>query len=107
MCETTLNSPLIAMAAIQQAAATAQDGAYLEARLKLIATQRMLQRGMRSREQQQSCISFIREGERLDGFMRIAAERVKLLGEQQGIRDDTAARNIMQMKTLGLDQLRG
>jgi hypothetical protein len=107
VCERRLNSSVVAMATIQHAANIAQEGAYLEARCNLIATVRMLQRAMKSREQQQSYIAFIKEGERLDGFMRIAQERSKLLGVQQAARDDTAARNIMQMKTCPLSLLQG
>jgi len=106
VCERALNSPLIGMGAIQRAASIAQDGDYLQARCILISTVRMLQRAMHSKVQQQSYIAFIVEGERLDGFMRIAQERSKLLGVQQAARDDTAARNIMQMKNLPLSRLK-
>eukprot|EP00457_Paulinella_chromatophora_P000784 gb/GEZN01000784.1/.p1 GENE.gb/GEZN01000784.1/~~gb/GEZN01000784.1/.p1 ORF type:complete len:1229 (-),score=235.98 gb/GEZN01000784.1/:12-3356(-) len=101
-CERALNAPVIAMTSIQEAAELAQAGSYLDARCKLISTVRMLQRAMFSREQQQTYISFIKQGERLDGFMRIAQERSKLLGQSLDKRDDTSARNIMQMKTVPL-----
>lgn len=106
VCERALNSPVIGMSAIQRAATIAQNGDYLQARCLLISTVRMLQRAMHSKVQQQSYIAFIVEGERLDGFMRIAQERSKLLGVQQAARDDTAARNIMQMKNLPLSKIR-
>eukprot|EP00808_Paulinella_micropora_P026732 g29161.t1 len=98
-CEKTLNSPLLATAAIQAAADYAQQGRYLDARCVLISHMRLLQRAMRTREQQQCYIAYIRQGERLDGFMRITQERERVLGDEQSKRDDTAARNIMQMKT--------
>jgi hypothetical protein len=79
----------------------------LEARVNLISSMRLLQRGMLTSKQQREYINFIRQSERLDGFMREAQQQEEMLAMQQSrvtveerkmARDDSAAKNIVQMK---------
>jgi hypothetical protein len=83
------------------------QGDYQEARVNLISHMRLLQRGMATSKQQREYINFIRQAERLDGFMREAQQQEAMLATQQGrvtveerkmARDDSAAKNIVQMK---------
>ena len=83
------------------------QGDYLEARVNLISSMRLLQRGMLTSKQQREYINFIRQSERLDGFMREAQQQEEMLAMQQSrvtveerkmARDDSAAKNIVQMK---------
>jgi hypothetical protein len=72
--------------------------------MRLISTQRVLQRRMRTPEDQTVYKRFIVEGERLDAFMREAAQQEELFGsgdeDRLASRDDSAARNILQIKQL-------
>lgn len=88
---------------VQHAALLAQRGDYQRARMRLISNQRLLQRGMKSKEVQASYVRYIQQAERLDGFMREAAAMEKVFGKaddksRAAQRDDVAARNIVQMK---------
>ena len=96
--ELSVDTAALGMFAIQRSADLAQDGEFLQARLKLISTQRLLQRAMKSRKDQKAYINFIVLAERLDGFMRIAQQQGML--ERKAKLDDTAARNIMQMRNV-------
>jgi len=109
--EAAMRSSIVAEHAVHESAALAQRGDYQRARVNLISTQRLLQRGMKSRKQQRGYLNFIVQGERLDGFMREAAAQeavLKLTGvagaaaQRKTGRDDTAAKNIVQMKTVAL-----
>jgi hypothetical protein len=62
---------------------------------------------MLTSKQQREYINFIRQSERLDGFMREAQQQEEMLAMQQSrvtveerkmARDDSAAKNIVQMK---------
>jgi len=97
--EEKINSAIIAMNAVQHSAGMAQRGQYKEARINLISTMRILQRGMRSRANQREYINFIVQSEKLDGFMRqVQAQEAVFGGAPAGVRDDSAAKNIVQMK---------
>jgi len=95
-----LQAAIIAMRAIQYSAYLAQTGDYKTARANLISAMRVLQRCMKSRKQQREYINFIIQSEKLDGFMRQAQVQDSLIGTggQQDLKDDSAAKNIVQMK---------
>jgi len=88
------------MRAIQHSAYLAQTGDYKTARANLISSMRVLQRCMKSRKQQREYINFIIQSEKLDGFMRQNQVQESLIGAggQQEMKDDSAAKNIVQMK---------
>jgi len=99
--EENVNAALVAMSTVQRSAALAQRGEYKQARVNLISTMRLLQRGMRTRAHQREYINFIIQSEKLDGFMRQLQAQETILGEAGaggGLRDDSAAKNIVQMK---------
>jgi len=98
--EEKINTGLVSMAAVQRSATLAQKGDYKSARINLISTMRLLQRGMKTRQQQREYINFIIQSEKLDGFMRQvqAQEAVFGSGVTTAVRDDSAAKNIVQMK---------
>jgi hypothetical protein len=95
-----LQSGIIAMRAIQHSASLAQQGDYKSARANLISAMRVLQRCMKNRKQQREYINFIIQSEKLDGFMRQAQVQESFLGTpgQSELKDDSAAKNIVQMK---------
>jgi len=98
--EGKLNSSVVALDTLRTAAEKGEEEDYKKARMLMISTQRLLQRGMNTKSQQQCYIKFIKQAERLDGFMRIGQQQQQMLGTgAQGKRDDTAARNIIQMKS--------
>jgi len=98
-----LQSCIIAMRAIQHSASLAQNGDYKTARANLISAMRVLQRCMKSRKQQREYINFIVQSEKLDGFMRQSQVQENLIGTggQNELKDDSAAKNIVQMKQAG------
>jgi hypothetical protein len=96
-----LQAGIIAMRAIQHSAYLAQTGDYKTARANLISSMRVLQRCMKSRKQQREYINFIIQSEKLDGFMRQNQVQESLIGGgggQHELKDDSAAKNIVQMK---------
>lgn len=101
---------VVAVAAVQRAARQAQEGAYRSARLELISTQRLLQRGMGSSAVQRAYLPFIVQAEKLDQFIREreAQELVgaRLADQRKADRDDEAARAMYQMKSLSLARFR-
>ena len=86
--------------------ASAGDQRVQEGRIVLISTMRMLQRGMASLESQQVFLSFVKQAERLDGFLRELLQRQeteKLLKiESKKDKDDYAIRNLMHAKAMTL-----
>ncbi len=98
--EVSMNASIVALKAVQESAKIAQHGDYQNARINLISHQRMLQRGMKRRDQQRAYINFIKQGEKLDGFMREAQAQEAIFGKSEDTsnRDDSAAKNIVQMK---------
>jgi len=108
--EEAADPEVIAVAAVQRAARRAQEGAYRAARLELISTQRLFQRGMGSPAMQRAYIPFIFQAEKLDQFIR-EREAQELVGaraadSRKADRDDEAARAIYQMKSLSLSRFR-
>eukprot|EP01123_Difflugia_compressa_P008904 TRINITY_DN2809_c0_g1_i1.p1 TRINITY_DN2809_c0_g1~~TRINITY_DN2809_c0_g1_i1.p1 ORF type:complete len:547 (-),score=106.35 TRINITY_DN2809_c0_g1_i1:69-1709(-) len=107
VAEKGLMSSVVATHALHESATLAQLGDYQQARVNLISNQRLLQRGMATKRDQLEYINFIKQAEKLDGFMREAQHIESLIGTQraQGItkkqnRDDAAARNIVKMKNV-------
>lgn len=100
--EANLDSCIIGLNAVQTAAEMAHSGDYNDARVKLISVMRLLQRGMKSKKNQREYVNYIVQAEKLDGFMRQHAAQSDLLGEHLGGKDDSAAKNIMQMKQAAL-----
>jgi len=96
--EENSRTAILAMHAIHTSAGLAQQGDYKGARVNLISVMRLLQRGMKTRQNQKEYISFIVQSEKLDGFMRHAQAQEAVLGKALADRDDTAAKNIVQMK---------
>jgi len=96
--EEKINTGLVSMAAVQRSATLAQKGDYKSARINLISTMRLLQRGMKTRQQQREYINFIIQSEKLDGFMRQVQAQEAVFGSTTAVRDDSAAKNIVQMK---------
>lgn len=98
--EVNMNASIVALKAVQESAKIAQHGDYQSARINLISHQRLLQRGMKRRDQQRAYINFIKQGEKLDGFMREAQAQEAIFGKSEDTsnRDDSAAKNIVQMK---------
>jgi len=101
--EKALVSSIIGMHALHESASLAQLGEYQHARVNLISNQRLLQRGMITRSDQKEYINFIKQAERLDGFMREAQQMDSILKTEDALlrkqtRDDAAARNIVKMK---------
>jgi len=108
--EKRLDSAIMALHAVHKSATLAQSGNYLQARVNLISNQRLLQRGMRSKSQQTHYVNFIKQSERLDGFMREAQQQDDVFSvvqdrshvDRAAERDDSAAKNIVQMKKISL-----
>jgi len=100
--EKGLVSSVIGTHALHESATLAQQGDYQQARVNLISNQRLLQRGMTTKKDQKEYINFIKQAERLDGFMREAQQMDSLLKIEDATRkqnrDDAAARNIVKMK---------
>jgi len=70
----------ISLRALHTSAGLAQKGDYQAARVELISYQRLLQRGMKNLAQQRAYIQFIKQSERLDGFMREAQQQDDVFG---------------------------
>lgn len=96
--EKTLNSAVVALQAVQDSATLAQRGEYQTARINLISKMRLLQQGMKSKKNQKEYINFIIQGEKLDGFIRQVLAQSDLMGKTFTGTDDSAAKNIVQMK---------
>uniref|UniRef100_A0A6B2L0P9 VWFA domain-containing protein n=1 Tax=Arcella intermedia TaxID=1963864 RepID=A0A6B2L0P9_9EUKA len=102
--EQNLHSNIVGIHSLHESATLAQLGDYQQARINLISVQRLLQRGMKSKNDQKEYINFIKQAERLDGFMREAQHLDTVLKQtnqtRKQTRDDAAARNIVKMKKL-------
>jgi hypothetical protein len=98
--ETTATMSLVGVAAVRRCAALAASGQVMDARITLISTLRLMQRGLRSQQAQRAYISFIVQGERLDGFMRemLAMQETKV----QLKKDDYVARNLVRAQGLSV-----
>jgi len=109
--ENSLKSSIIGMRAVRESANLAQKGDYKNARIKLISNQRLLQKGMKTQDNQIHYVQFIKQSERLDGFMRETQQQEEVFGLEKKdmeeisknrklARDDSAAKNIVQMKNV-------
>ncbi len=101
------NLALAAIAALRECAGLAASNKVEEGRIVLISTMRLLQRGMSTLESQQVFLSFVKQAERLDGFLRELQQRAEtemlLYGKVQNAKnDDYASRNVLQAKILSL-----
>ena len=109
--ERTLVGSVAALHVLHTAAAYAQNGKYLEARLEIISGIRLLQRGMRSDATYQSAYcKFVKLADKLDAFVRVAIQQEAFLeggggGEgaqdRRGMRDDTDASQMLGLKLIG------
>lgn len=101
--ETALNGAAVGLCCIHTSARLAQQGKYREARLELISTCRLLQRAMKTPDQEDAYLAFVVQAEKLDGFMRERELQERVLGLAGGSnrgRDDDASRSMYQMKNL-------
>jgi len=104
--EENMNAAVVALSCIHRAAGLAQRGEYLEARMQLIITQRLLQRAMTKEEHQQVYMGFVVQAEKLDQFMRELQHVEKMMGAAGGSkRDDDASKAMYQMKRVSVRQL--
>lgn len=96
------------IAALRECAMLAEQNRIQDGRIVLISTMRLLQRGMASVESQQVFLSFVKQAERLDGFLRELqqreeTEKLLLAGKESSAKkDDYASRNVLQAKALSL-----
>jgi len=101
--ENDVDSTVVALQAIHSSARMAQKGNYQEARINLVSTQRLLQRGMKTSKNQKDYLSYIVQAEKLDQFMREAQQQESVFGaSSQKQRDDTAAKAMYQMKSVSV-----
>lgn len=106
--EDTMNSTVVSLAAIHFSASLAQNGLYEEARIHLVSTQRLLQRGMKSEAHQRDYMSFVIQAEKLDQFMREAQSNQELFGTGgMDARDDEASKSLFQMKCVSAQTFHG
>eukprot|EP01126_Amoeba_proteus_P024371 TRINITY_DN24568_c0_g1_i1.p1 TRINITY_DN24568_c0_g1~~TRINITY_DN24568_c0_g1_i1.p1 ORF type:complete len:142 (+),score=31.07 TRINITY_DN24568_c0_g1_i1:261-686(+) len=103
--ESHLNSAIVALQAIQRSAGFAQLGEYEKARVNLISHVRFLQQCMKSKKNQKEYINFIVQGEKLDGFIRQVLAQGEWMGKTLTGKDDSAAKNIVQMKQASISLL--
>jgi hypothetical protein len=99
------NTGAIVLRALHGSAAMAQNGDYFNARMNLTQHQRLLQNIIKTSEHQKHYIRYIQLAERLDGFMREAQQQENIFGANNASRrrvqrDDSAAKNVIQMKYL-------
>jgi hypothetical protein len=110
MTEQQADPSLLALSAIHHSAELAHRNDFDSARRHLISTMRMLQRCLTTASGGSDLgfennptdvyVRFIKEGERLDGFMRERQLQQGLLGTSEDSEDDVAARNIHQARFL-------
>lgn len=101
--EADINSMCVGLSAIHRSACLAQQGEYRSARVELISTCRLLQRSMHTTTHQEMYIAFIKQAEKLDGFMRERESQDAVFGSSASTnrgRDDDASRSMYQMKGL-------
>jgi hypothetical protein len=106
--EADVNGVCIALHGIHVAARLAQQGNYRTARVQLISTCRLLQRGMQTLAHQEAYLSYIVQAEKLDGFMREQESQEQIFGTDRSAkrgRDDDASRSMYQMKNLSVEEL--
>jgi hypothetical protein len=104
----SFNGTAVGLRAVHAAAGLAQQGLYEEARVRLISTQRLLQRAMRDELHQNAYLSFVVQAEKLDQFMREVQQHEAVFGgaatkagRSQG-RDDSASQAMYKMKSVSV-----
>jgi len=102
--EESVNTTPICLTAIQNSARLAQIGNYTDARINLVSVQRLLQRTMKTSQNQKDYLSFIVQAEKLDQFMRETQQQDKVFGATGGAkRDDSASKAMYQMKNVSVE----
>jgi hypothetical protein len=105
--ETNLNSTPVALQAIHEAAKLAQDSLYLDARILLVSTQRLLQRAMKNPQNQKDYMNFVVQAEKLDQFMREAQQQDSVFAKnnrgEKRTRDDESSKAMFQMKSVSVN----
>eukprot|EP00009_Paramoeba_aestuarina_P002083 CAMPEP_0201513994 /NCGR_PEP_ID=MMETSP0161_2-20130828/5929_1 /ASSEMBLY_ACC=CAM_ASM_000251 /TAXON_ID=180227 /ORGANISM="Neoparamoeba aestuarina, Strain SoJaBio B1-5/56/2" /LENGTH=196 /DNA_ID=CAMNT_0047910403 /DNA_START=24 /DNA_END=610 /DNA_ORIENTATION=+ len=97
--EEGVNCGTVGITAVRKAASLASEMKYMEARILLISTQRLLQRVMSDERSQDDYLSFIVQAEKLDQFMREAQRSEEVFGKKLG-RDDEASKAMFSMKNV-------
>lgn len=98
LIEDHIDSAILGLNAIQTSATLAHVGSCTDARVNLISTMRLLQRGMKNKQTQKNYVKYIVQAEKLDGWMRQAQAQKEIMGVDSK-KDDSAAKNIVQMKS--------
>ena len=111
--EAPISSSVAAACAVRRATQLARNGHYEPARIALISSLRLLQRTMTARAHQATYMGYIRQAERLDGFMREAIAARDILGATVAARsgaaaagagrDDDAAQSLLNMAKVATD----
>lgn len=104
--EKSCDLAIASIAALRECAMLAAENKVQDGRIVLISTMRLLQRGMASVESQQVFLSFVKQAERLDGFLRELVQREEteklLMKEASTKKDDYASRNVLQARVMNL-----
>ena len=105
--EKSANVQWCSVAALRECARLAHENRIEEGRVVLISTLRLLQRCMHSVESQNTYLQFVKQAEKLDGFLREKVQRMEVAKlfeevEQNEDQDDYVVRNILQGKSLSL-----
>lgn len=103
--EASMDSSVVSLNAIQASAGLAHVGSCTDARVNLISVMRLLQRSMTSKKNQQNYVKYIVQAEKLDGWMRQAQVQKEIIGVDSK-KDDSAAKNIVQMKSAPMNLFR-
>jgi len=107
--EKDINTTIISLQTIHESARLAKDGKYNDARINLVSTLRMLQRTMKTAIHQKDYLNFVVQAEKLDQFMRENQALEAVLGakdDKSKGRDDDAAKNLYQMKSVSVKSFR-
>eukprot|EP01126_Amoeba_proteus_P027731 TRINITY_DN27472_c0_g1_i1.p1 TRINITY_DN27472_c0_g1~~TRINITY_DN27472_c0_g1_i1.p1 ORF type:complete len:494 (+),score=111.92 TRINITY_DN27472_c0_g1_i1:197-1483(+) len=92
---------IVALNAIQKSAELAHVDRTVDARVNLISVMRLLQRGMKNSATRKVYVQYIVQAEKLDGWMRQAQVQKEFMGIDSK-KDDSAAKNIVQMKSASI-----
>jgi len=105
--ENNINATVVALQTIHEGARMAQAGKYLDARINLVSSLRLIQRAMKSPTHQKAYLSYVVQAEKLDQFMRESQTQEAVFGEKddlarQKARDDASSKAMFQMKTVSV-----
>jgi len=104
--EEKINSTVVALNAIQRAATMAQKSLYNDARIELVSIVRLLQRSMKTVQNQNDYMGYIVQAEKLDQFMREAQQQQSVMGSKVNTqRDDAASQAMYKMKSVSAKAL--